>query len=208
MNILGRMLVLSLAIIMVILQSNNLQADCVSQLLKSRYSGYDYDSSKLVSRDMLKTVLEAGRLAPSSYNEQPWHFLVCNRATDPVAYQKALNTLVEDNRTWAKNAPVLVLCVADTKSAHDDQGNGWAQYDTGAAAFAMMAQATSLGLMTHQMGGFDSDKARKAFSIPDQFEPMAVMAIGYATAVQNSPEKKRKPLQENFFEGAWGHGFR
>lgn len=185
--------------------TNVLPSETLAPLLTRRYSGYVYDSSRPVTREMLKSILEAGRLAPSSYNEQPWVFIVCDRTKDPEAYQKALGALVEFNQGWAKNAPVLILSIASSKSAHNNKLNRWAQYDTGAAAFSMMLEATSLGLMAHQMGGFDEEKLRKAFSIPDDFVPMAVMAIGY----QGNEEiklKKRKALKENFYEGAWGKG--
>lgn len=180
--------------------------DTLTPLLNKRYSGYEYDASRPVSKEIVKSILEAGRLAPSSYNEQPWVFIICDRAKDPEAYQKALNGLVEFNQGWAKKAPILVLCIASTKSAHNNKVNRWAQYDTGAAAFSMMLEATSLGLMAHQMGGFDEEKLRKSFSIPDDYVPMGVMALGYQGKEDAKP-KKRKDLKENFFEGAWGKGF-
>lgn len=180
--------------------------DTLTPLLTKRYSGYVYDSSRPVPREDLKSILEAGRMAPSSYNEQPWIFIVCDRSKDPEAYQKALSALVEFNQGWAKNAPVLILSIASSKSAHNNKLNRWAQYDTGAAAFSMMLEATSLGLMAHQMGGFDEEKLRQAFSIPIDYVPMAVMAIGYQ-GKEEIPPKKRKALKENFYEGAWGKGF-
>jgi nitroreductase len=182
-------------------------ANLITEILSKRYSGYAYDSKRLVSADQLRAILEAGRLAPSSYNEQPWRFIICNRATNPAAYDKALSTLVEFNQNWAKNAPVLIISLADTQSSRTGMLNRWAQYDTGAAAFSMMLEATSLGLMAHQMGGFDVEKMRKAFAIPSNFEPMAVMAIGFAASVENK-QKERKPLEENFFDGNWRQGFK
>lgn len=192
-----------------VFQINNIHAaieDPISMILLERYSGYKYDSSKEVTQDQILRILEAGRLAPSSYNEQPWCYIVCDKNTQPEAYEKALECLVEGNREWAQNAPVLVICVSAMKSAHNNKKNGWAQYDTGAASFGMMLQATSLGLMAHQMGGFINTKVVELFSIPEGFVPMSVMAIGYATEDSVVPVKKRKPLQENFFMGAWGLG--
>lgn len=177
------------------------------QLLQKRYSGYKFDPSKAVSHDQLKEIVEAGRLAPSSYNEQPWVYIVCDRNTDPEAYKKALSSLVEFNQNWAKNAPVLIIAIAATKSAHNADINAWAQYDTGAASFAMMLKATSLGLMAHQMGGFEAQKIKQLFALPVSYEPMSVMAIGYPSKEEVQPEKKRKPLGENFFMGSWGKKF-
>jgi nitroreductase len=185
----------------------DLNTDCMSQLLSRRYSGYSYDNSRLITHEQLQAIVEAGRLAPSSYNEQPWNFIICDRNTNPKAYEKALSALVEFNQGWAKKAPVLIISVAASKSSHKDELNRWSQYDTGAAAFGMMLQAASLGLMAHQMGGFDEAKMRQVFSIPKDFVPMSVMAIGYQSADEVRPERKRKPLTENFFMGSWGKGF-
>lgn len=181
----------------------NQTTDCFAQLLSQRFSGRTYDSTKLVTQDQLKAIMEAARLAPSSYNDQPWNFIICNRSTHPEAYKMVLSVLVEFNQQWAENAPVLIITVAASKN---DRGefNRWGQYDSGAAAFSMMLQATSLGLMAHQMGGFDAAKIQKLFSIPEFYVPMSVMAIGYPSASQEKPVRSRKPLEDNFFMGKWG----
>jgi nitroreductase len=177
----------------------------LKELMSIRQSGYSYDSSKPVDKKQLREILEAGRLAPSSYNEQPWVFIVCDRTTDPVAYDRALSCLVEFNQNWAKNAPVLIISIASTKSSRGTV-NEWAKYDTGAAAFAMMLEATDFGLMAHQMGGFDAQKLRTAFAIPTDYVPMSVMAIGYRLG-DETRVRERKPIGESFFSGSWGTPF-
>lgn len=179
--------------------------DFVQDILNKRYSSYAYDSSKLVNSAQLQAILEAGRLTPSSYNEQPWYFIVCDRTTDSVAYEKAFHTLAEPNQKWAKNAPILIIAIAASKSTHNNKPNRWAQYDTGAAAFSMVLEATTLGLVAHQMGGFDEAKILQSFSVPTDMTPMAVIAIGYAVENENQSVKKRKPIEENFFKGSWDH---
>lgn len=178
--------------------------DPVQEILSKRFSGYAFDSSKPVCKEQLVTIAEAGRLAPSSYNEQPWYFIICDKNRDPEGYNKVFQALVEPNQKWAKNAPVLIVVIAATKSSRNGKTNAHAQYDTGAAAFSMMLQATSLGLMAHQMGGFDKDRIGSAFSLTTDLVPMAVMAVGYPSADEKQPERKRKPLSENFFFGKWG----
>jgi nitroreductase len=175
----------------------------ISALLLKRHSGYAYDPAKIVTQDQIKAIIKAGQLTPSSYNDQPWDFIVCDRNTNPDAYEKVFSALVEFNQQWAKNAPVLIVSVASTNS-HEGTHNRWAQYDTGAAAYGMMLQATSLGLMAHQMGGFDPEKIINNFGIPKDFVPMAVMAIGFEVANEVAKPKERKPLEENFFMGTWG----
>jgi nitroreductase len=177
-------------------------ADPIDDILQKRHSGYSFDSTRSVTSDQIQSIIKAGRSAPSSYNDQPWYFIICDRTTNPAAYNKVFNTLVGFNQNWVKNVPLLIVSVASANS-HKGAFNRWAQYDTGAAAFSMMLQATSLGLMAHQMGGFDELKLREVFGISQDFVPMAVMAIGYAAEGDVAIEKDRKPISENFFMGTW-----
>lgn len=176
--------------------------DPIATMLINRHSGYAYDPMRIVTQDQIKTIIQAGQLAPSSYNDQPWYFIVCDRTTNPQAYDKVFNTLIEFNQNWVKNVPLLIVSIAALNS-RDNAFNRWAHYDTGAAALNMMLQATSLGLMAHQMGGFDEEKLRKVFGISPDFVPMAVMAIGYELAETKLVKKERKPLEKNFFMGTW-----
>lgn len=177
-------------------------------LIKERHSGRTYDGSKEVSSDQINKIIEAARFTPSCYNDQPWNFIIGNRATHPETYQKIFDTMVEFNQGWAKNAPVLVLAVASTTFSKNDKPNRWGPYDTGAAAISMVYQATALGLMAHEMGGFDEKKAMAAFEIPGGYLPMAVIAIGYEAenAPDKDPKKDRKPVAENFFFNSWKEG--
>lgn len=124
----------------------------------------------------------------------------------------AFSCLSEGNQRWAKDAPVLILVIADSILSHTGKTNRWGQYDSGAAAMNICIQATDLGLMVHQMGGFDSDQAGKKFSIPDQFTPMAMMAVGYQLSLdqiegevrdRETAGRVRRPLGNNFFDGKW-----
>jgi len=107
---------------------------------------------------------------------------------------------------------VLVMVCADTLFNHNQKPNRWGSYDTGAAAVSLCLQATSLGLMTHQMGGFDGAKTRESFNIPEQFEMMSMLSVGYAADVESlegeakereTAPRKRKPLGDLFFNGQW-----
>jgi len=185
----------------------------IDPLIAKRWSPRAYDANKPVSNDQVLSLLEAARWAPSCFGDQPWRFIVWNKAADEAAWQQALDCLVPGNQTWAQLAPVYVLICADTLFGHNQTPNRWAQYDTGAATENLCLQAASLGLVTHQMGGFNSDKAREMFAIPAQFTPMAMVAVGYQADVNELPadlkeremaERQRKPLGELFFSGVWG----
>lgn len=185
----------------------------IHEIIANRWSPRAYDATKPVSQDQIIALLEAARWAPSCFGDQPWRFIVWNKAKDAAAWQLAFDCIVPNNQTWVKNAPVLMLVCADTLFGHNQTPNRWGQYDTGAAVENLCLQATSMGLVTHQMGGFNSDKTREVFEIPAQFTPMAMLSIGYEGDANALPEdlkarelaeRKRKPLGELFFQGTWG----
>ncbi len=184
----------------------------IHELIASRWSGRAYDSGKIVSKEDITSLIEAARWAPSCYGDQPWRFIVFDKATNESAWEKALDCLAEGNRAWAKDAPLLFLSCADSVLSKNGNPNRWGQYDTGAATENLCLQAAALGLMVHQMGGFDSDKARESFAIPEQFTPMAMMTVGYQLAEDKIPddvkereysERARNPIENNFFDGIW-----
>ena len=184
----------------------------IADLIANRWSSRAYDATKPVSHAQIITLLEAARWAPSSYNDQPWRFIVCNKNTDSEAWQKAFDCLMPSNQAWVANVPVLILGCANTVLDINQQANRFAQYDTGAAAISICLQATHIGLMAHQMGGYHVDKAREAFAIPAQYTPMSMIAVGYAgEQTQLSTDlyerdvapRKRKPLGELCFSETW-----
>ncbi len=183
----------------------------IHELIASRWSGRAYDSSRPVEQEQLVSLLEAARWAPSCYGDQPWRFLVFDRMTNMPAWEKACLCLSEGNREWAKQAPLLLLSCADSMLSNG-KPNRWGQYDTGAATLNLSLQATSSGLMVHQMGGFDADMAKEAFEVPEQFTPMAMISVGYQLAEDEIPEelkereyndRARNPLTDNFYDGVW-----
>ena len=177
-------------------------------LLTSRYSGRRFDPDKPVPHALVRSILEAGQLAPSCYNEQPWRYIVCDRARDPQAYDALLGGLVPQNQVWAKDAPVLMLAAATDLFTKTHKPNRWGVYDTGAASLAMDLQAVAIGLMMHQMGGFDGAALTQAFGLPPHALPMAVIALGYdLDAGKPRPPRVRYPLGHNFYAGAWGKAF-
>jgi nitroreductase len=181
-----------------------------------RWSPRAFDLSRPVSREQLATLLEAGRWAPSCNGDEPWRYLIWDRARDPQGFQQAFDCLSDNNKRWVKNVPLLMLSCAGSLFQLTGKPNRWTQHDTGAASVSMALQATALGLIIHQMGGYDADKARAAFSIPADYTPMAMIAVGYQAASPDILDEEtkakelrprtRKPLAERFFEGGWGKG--
>jgi len=187
----------------------------VNPLILSRWSGVAYDPDRAVATNDLRALAEAARWAPSCFGDQPWRVLFCSKSADDSAWQQAFDCLAEGNQPWCQYAPVLAIVCADTQFSKNDNPNDWGPYDTGAAAISICLQAAELGLMTHQMAGFSPDKARKTFSIPARYKPMAMMTIGYQLPKDNLPAafaerelkpRQRNPLREHFFLGAWEKG--
>jgi nitroreductase len=146
-----------------------------------RWSPYAYDP-RPVEREKVLTCLEAARWAASSYNEQPWTFILAER-TDAAAFAKALDCLVEGNQSWAKNAGVLLLSVVARNFTKNGKPNAACEHDVGLAAGNMVLQATALGLQGHQMIGIVADKVRAAYNVPEGHDPLTGIALGYPAAV-------------------------
>ena len=185
----------------------------INELLANRWSGRAYDPNKPVSQTDIKSLIEAARWAPSCYGDEPWRFIVCDKTTNPDAWQKAFACLMEGNQAWAKDAPVLMVGIADTLLSKNDKANRWGQFDTGAATMSLCVQATELGLMVHQMAGYFEDKARDIFHIPEQFIPLSMFTVGCQLPIDDMPEatkerelseRMRSEPGEKFFNGDWG----
>ncbi len=152
------------------------RVDGVLDVFLDRWSPRSF-ADRDVSSELLHKVFEAARWAASSYNEQPWRFIVGRRGD--ATWQKIFDTFGDFNKKWARTAPVLMINVAKPKFDHNGSPNRVALYDLGAAAQCLCLQATALGLAAHQMAGFDAEAARKAFGIPDDYLMGAAIALGY-----------------------------
>jgi nitroreductase len=185
----------------------------IHDVIARRWSGRAFDRDKPVSREQLKALLEAARWAPSCFNDQPWRYLVWDRFHNEHAWQTGFSCLTEWNQSWVKNAPLLLLSVADSEFSKTGKPNRWGPYDTGAASAGLCLQAATMGLMAHQMGGFDARKIHRILAVPERYTCMAMIAVGHpASADVLNPElrelelaaRERRPLNEFCFDGEWG----
>ena len=182
----------------------------VHEIIRSRWSPRAF-SSREVSGEDLKIILEAARWAASSYNEQPWRFFVA-RKSDPAEHARFVELLAPANQAWASSAPVLIIMAAKRTFSHNGAPNYYGLHDAGQALAHLMLQATALGLHAHAMAGFDRDKARKEIGIPDDYDLGAAVALGYWADPDQLPEqtrkaelarRQRKPLNEIAFGSHW-----
>jgi nitroreductase len=184
----------------------------VHELLAARWSPYAFQDRPVPDADLL-SLFEAARWAASSFNEQPWTYLVATKE-NPDQFQQLLSCLIEFNQVWAKAAPVLALGVVSLRSARNGQVNRAAVHDLGLAAGNLLVEATARGLCVHQMLGILPDKARQVFELPDGYEAWTGLAIGYRgdpTALPDALQEReraprqRKPLRQFIFSGKWGN---
>lgn len=188
----------------------------IHELIQHRWSPRAFDANRAIPRAELLRLFEAARWAPSSRNEQPWRFLVIERMEMPDPWRALLETLTPSNQAWAAAAPVLALSAVRTSYEDTGTTNQMSWYDAGQAVALLTVQATSQSLGVRQMEGFDRGRARTAFNIPHEFEPAVVMAIGYTgdpegltvdkhRAAEQQP-RKRRPVGDFVYLGAWGQG--
>jgi nitroreductase len=158
----------------------------IIDLIKNRRSRRAY-AEKPVELEKIVSLFEAARWAPSSVNEQPWIYIYAT--TDkPELWNKIFDALNESNKVWVKNVPLLIVSFVRKNFTRNDRPNGAARYDLGAANAFLSLQATHLGLNVHQMGGFDIEKLKQNLNVPDIYDPVIILAIGYPGEINTLPE--------------------
>jgi nitroreductase len=182
----------------------------IHELLKKRWSPRSF-SEKSIDIELLNQLFEAARWAPSSYNEQPWRFIVA-RKENQETYDRLASVMNEFNQSWATNAPVLVLALTKTTFDLDGRKNHHAGHDLGQAIAHLTFEATNHNLYVHQMAGISPDKAREIYDISDDYKPLTMFAIGYKgnpeslndkLQKQETSPRSRKDLDEMVFDGEW-----
>ena len=178
----------------------------VHELIANRWSPRAFDSEAEISDEDLILILEAARLAPSAFNEQPWRYYIGRRGDE--VFQQILSGLGEFNQTWAKHAGALLLACGTRQRANGDPHPSF-QYDVGLSVSQASFEAHHLGYVTHQMTGFSHDAICKTFDLTT-LDPVVVVAIGKQGDVEKLPEQmadrekapsNRKSLSEVVIKG-------
>lgn len=182
----------------------------ILDVIKRRWSPRAF-GDKLIEPTKVRQLFEAARWSASSYNEQPWRFIVASRDNE-AEFSKALACLVEQNQAWAKRAPLLILAFAKKTFSKNKKPNRVHVHDLGAAMANLSLQATAMGMFVHQMAGVDLDKMASTYKVPDDFEPVTAAAVGYGGDPATLPEdfreselaeRSRRPLEDVVFAGKW-----
>ncbi len=162
----------------------------IHELIAARWSPRAVDPDHPVELEKLESVLEAARWAPSCFNDQPWNYIVFT-TENPKALEKARECISGGN-AWALEAPVLMFSVARKNFTYNGRPNRFAVYDTGQATVLMALEAVNQGLVLHQMAGFSRSRLAERFPIPDEYEVMAAIALGYPGGIGDLPPDKRE----------------
>jgi nitroreductase len=161
-------------------------------LAKTRYSVRNYKPDEVKEEDLLY-ILEAGRVAPSAVNYQPWKFLV-------IRERKNLEGLYPlYTREWFRQAPMVIILLADHQhSWKRADGKDHADIDVAIAADHMTLAAAYCGLGTCWVCNFDKEKTVKHFNLPSHLEPVVFLPVGYpeTSADISRHTVKRKSLKE------------
>jgi nitroreductase len=186
----------------------------VLDAIANRWSPYRFEA-KEVEEEKLLCMLEAARWAASSFNDQPWSWIIARRQ-DEDDFQRMMGCLMEANRTWASQAGALVVTVIRQSFEYNGKPNRVALHDLGQAAAHLALQAASLGLQVHQMAGVNLSAIRQEYAIPEGYAPQTAIAIGYPDTSEpvtdlagqlkkrESGARRRKPLREQVFARRWG----
>jgi len=161
----------------------------INDICKNRWSPRAFSNQK-IEKEKLQSIFEAARWSPSAFNAQPWRFLIGYK--DDENYRKIFESLVEFNQNWAGKAPILILNCYQLNFSHNLQPNNTAKYDLGQSVAHYSIEAVNQGLFTHQMTGFDAEKANLSFNLGEQITAFSVTALGYLGEVESLPEDMQK----------------
>lgn len=183
----------------------------ILEIFKNRWSPRAF-SEKQVEKEKLQRIFEAARWSPSGGNLQPWVFITGRKNIDP-AFETIFNALAEGNKKWAGLSSVLVVVCSEKINSKNGKPNAWSEYDAGQSAAYLSVQALSEGIYVHQMGGINKEKLIRDLNIPENYQPVTVIAMGYLGNPDDLPEdlkqreiaeRTRNPAHEFIFSGKWG----
>jgi nitroreductase len=161
----------------------------ILDVIQQRRSRRAY-SDKPVEGEKIQSLFEAARWAPSSVNEQPWLYIYATK-DQPDLWGKIFESLNDSNKVWVTHAPLLIVSLVRKNHIRNDRPNLSARYDLGGANAFLSLQATHLGLNVHQMGGYNAEVLKTNLNVPDSYEPVVVLAIGYTGETEALPESLR-----------------
>lgn len=179
-------------------------------LLQKRWSPRGFSDEPL-SSETINRIFDAGRQVPSSYNEQPWRFVITDKGSE--GYVRLFQCLTELNKKWVHTAPHLGVVLGKKYFSHKDKENPHRFYDCGAFMAIASLRAATLNIYIHQMAGFSTDQLEECFDFPDDFVPITMFVIGKLGDADQLPQQlqdKENPHSDRnsvftfLFSDKWG----
>ncbi len=161
-------------------------------LIKNRESIRDYDSARPVEKEKLNRILNAGRLAPSASNRQPWRFMVIS-SDNMLKKVRACY-----HRDWFRRAPHILVVAGSRADAWVRQYDGYNSLETDLAIAMdhMILAAENEGVSTCWIAAFDPDILRDALSLERNEIVYAITPLGYPPkGFKKKGHKDRKSLE-------------
>jgi nitroreductase len=143
--------------------------------IKNRYSPRKF-FDKEIEKQKIKLILESARLAPSGFNNQPWRYILVDKKSKN---RKKLESSLMLGNGWANSAPMLIVCFTHKKFQKSLHKIPYRIYDSALSVMSLVIEAEHQGLKAHQMSGFYPEKVKKALNIPEDFDVLVVIALGY-----------------------------
>ncbi|HEY9705245.1 MAG TPA: nitroreductase family protein [Allocoleopsis sp.] len=164
--------------------------------INDRYSPRNF-LNKEIEIEKLDLIFQAARLAPSGFNNQPWRYIVVNK-NSPT--RKDLENSLMPGNGWASSAPTLIVCFSNKKFQSSANGIPYYIYDSALSVMSLCIEAEHQGLKSHQMGGFFAGKVRKALNIPEDYDILVVIAIGYEDKNLRITQKISEGIKNKIFK--------
>lgn len=169
------------------------------ELVKHRQSTRAFDTTRAVDREIMARILDAGRLAPSACNAQPWHFIVVDEPELKNKVADAASARLLGMNHFTKQAPVHIVVVEEKVNLSSGIGGivkdkHFAFLDIGIATAHICLAAEAEGLGSCILGWFSESKIKKLLNIPDNKRVVLDIIIGYPA--QPLRDKKRKTTEE------------
>ena len=170
----------------------------ILNLIASRQSDRKY-SDNTVEKEKLDRIVEAGRMAPSACNAQPWKFIV---VTDPqlvLQIADAASAKLIGMNSFVAQAPVILVIVREKPNMSSKVGatiknKDYSLIDIGIATENICLQAKAEGIGSCIIGWFDERRIKKLLDIPKSKRVELIITLGYSLSEKH--EKRRKPVEE------------
>lgn len=167
-----------------------------SEIVYKRYSCRSYDIEKPIDREVVEQIIEAGRLAPSACNSQPWKFVVVDEPELIKEVAKTTQSALLGINKFTPDVKAFIVIVKEARAFSEKvaqimKHRDYVPYDIGIVSATMCYKATELGLGSCILGWYDGAKIQELLGVPQSKSVELLIALGYPKS-DDVPTKRRK----------------